>query len=136
VTFPEVAVIVTCPTPPCPIVAVQLMMFASHTPPHTKPPLETVAMLGLLLVKDMSAATTAPAEFWAAAESVATAPSFSDKLVGERAMVATAVLALLLPPPQPARRERKVAVKNTARTETTGNRCMYPPRRTKSPADP
>jgi len=118
------------------MVALQLMKLASHTPPHIKPPLETVAMLVLLLVKVMSAATMVPAEFSAVAASVATSPSFNEKLVGERTMVATAVLAVVPPPPQPARRERRMAVKNAARTETTGNRCMYPPRRTEFPADP
>jgi len=117
------------------MVALQLIMFASHTPPHIKPPLETVAMLALLLVKVMSAATITPEEFWAVAESVATSPSFSEKLVGERTMVATVVLAVLPPPPQPARRERSVAVRIAAKTETTGNRRMYPPRRVKFPAD-
>src|SRR5271166_771742 len=117
------------------MVALQLMMFASHTPPHIRPPLEIVAMLALLLVNVMSAETTVPAEFSAVAESVATSPSLSEKLVGERTMVATVVLALPPPPPQPARRERSVAVRIAAKTETTGNRRMYPPRRVKFPAD-
>src|SRR5271165_749454 len=113
------------------MVAWQFMIFASHTPPHIKPPLEIVAMLALLLVKAMSAATITPEEFSAVAESVATSPSFSEKVVGERTMVATVVLVLLPPPPQAAKRERRMAVRIAARTETTGNRRMYPPRQFK-----
>src|SRR5271165_4344240 len=135
VTFPEVAVMVTCPTPPCPSVGLQLMMLASHTPPHTRPPLEMVAMLLLLLVNVMSAAMVLPAEFWAEADSVPTSPSLSERVVGKSMMVLTVVLAELPPPPHPASKTRTMAVKSAARQETTGNRRMYPPRRTGIPAD-
>src|SRR5271166_2603698 len=126
---------VTCPTPPCPSVALQLMMLTSHTPAHTSPPLEIVAMLPLLLLNVISAATIFPAEFWALADSDPTAPSLRERFVGESTMVATVVLALLLPPPHPASNTRKIAVRSAARKETTENRRMYPPRRTGTPAD-
>src|SRR5271157_3480048 len=108
------------------------MMLASHMPPQIAPPDETVAILLLLLVKVMSAATVAPAEFWAVADNDATPPSFSEMVVGVRVMVATVVFELLLPPPHPTRRARRAAVKSAARTETKGNRRMYPPRRTEN----
>src|SRR5271165_5107647 len=132
VALPEVAVMVTCPTPACPIVAWQLTMLASHTPPQTAPPVETVAIAVLLLVKVMSAATMDPAEFWAVADNDATPPSLSEMVAGVRVMVTTVVFALLLPPPHPMRRARRAAVESAARTETTGNRRMYPPRRTEN----
>src|SRR5271165_6713526 len=134
-TFPEIAAMVTCPTPPCPSVGLQLMMLASQTPPHTRPPLETVAMLLLLLVNVMSAATVLPAEFWAEADNVPTAPSLSERVVGKSVMDVTVVLAELPLPPHPASKTRKMAVRRAARKETTGNRRMYPPRRTGVPAD-
>src|SRR5208283_5631952 len=109
-----------------------LMMLASHTPPQTAPPVDTVAIAVLLLVKVMSAATVTPEEFWAEADSDATPPSFSEMVVGARVMVATVLFELLLLPPHPTRRARRAAVKSAARTETTGNRRMYPPRRTEN----
>ena len=60
----------TWPTPACPIVAVQTMKLESHTPPQIDPPVETVAMAGLLLVKVISAAMPLPLESWAIAEIV------------------------------------------------------------------
>jgi hypothetical protein len=39
------------------------MKLESHTPPQIDPPVETVAILGLLLVKVRSAATVPPVEF-------------------------------------------------------------------------
>jgi hypothetical protein len=64
-----VAVIVTWPTPAVPWVALQLMMLASQMPPQIRPPVETVAIFALLLVKVMSAATVVPLAFKAMAES-------------------------------------------------------------------
>src|ERR1700735_1275897 len=106
---------VAVPTPPAPLVKLQLMMLASHWPPQIKPPLETVAILVLLLVKLMSAATTFPAEFSAIADKVTTAPSFKETLVGVRAIDATTVLWLVLLP-QPTRKERERTATNAART--------------------
>jgi hypothetical protein len=113
------------------MVALQTMKLESHTPPQINPPVEMVAMLGLLLEKVISAAMVLPDESSAIAEIVATSPSFNETVVGERTMVAGIGLVVALPPPQAARRERQMAVKSAARTRTTENCCMYPPRRTK-----
>jgi hypothetical protein len=113
------------------MVALQTMKLESHTPPQIDPPVEIVAMLGLLLVKAMSAAMGLPDESSAIAEIVVTSPSFNETVVGERMMVAGIGLVVALPPPQPARRERQMAVKSAARTRTAETCCMYPPRRTK-----
>ena len=64
------------------------MKLESHTPPQIDPPVETVAMLGLLLVKAMSAAMGLPDESSAIAEIVATSPSFNETVVGERTILA------------------------------------------------
>jgi hypothetical protein len=114
------------------MVALQTMKLESHTPPQIDPPVEMVAMLGLLLLKVISAAMAPPAEFSAIAEIVVTSPSFNETVVGERTMVAGIGLVAALPPPQPARRERQMAVTSAARTRTKENCRMYPPRRTKS----
>src|SRR5450631_69639 len=106
------------------------MKLESQTPPQIDPPVEMVAMLGLLLVKVMSAAMMPPDEFCATAEIVVTSPSFKETDVGERTMLATTGVSVLLPP-QPASREKHMAVKSPARTRTRENCCMYPPRRTK-----
>jgi hypothetical protein len=113
------------------MVALQTMKLESHMPPQIDPPVEIVAMLGLLLVNVMSTAMGAPDAFCAIAEIVVTSPSFNETVVGERMMVAGMGVTVLLPP-QPARRERQTAVKTAARTPTTDNCRMYPPRRTKS----
>ena len=107
------------------------MKLESHTPPQIDPPVEIVAMLGLLLLKVISAAMGLPDEFSAIAEIVVTPPSFNETVVGERTMVAGIGLVVALPPPQAARRERQMAVKRAAWTRTTENCCMHPPRRTK-----
>jgi hypothetical protein len=80
-----------------------------------------VAMLELLLEKVISAAMGLPAEFSAIAEIVATSPSFNETVVGERTILAGIGLVVALPPPQPARRERQMAVKSAARTRTAEN---------------
>src|ERR1019366_9550834 len=121
---------VTWPTPPCAMVALQTMKLESHTPPQIDPPVEMVAMLGLLLEKMISAAMAPPDEFSATAEIMVTSPSFNETVVGDRTMMAGIGLVVALPPPQPARRERQMAVKSAARTRTTENCRMYPPRRT------
>jgi hypothetical protein len=116
------------------MVALQTMKLESHMPPQIDPPVEIVAMLGLLLVNVMSTAMVAPAAFCAIAEIVVTSPSFNETVVGERMIVAGMGVFVLLPP-QPARRERQMAVKSAARTRTTENCRMYPPRRTQMPAE-
>ena len=98
VALPEIAVMVTCPTPPVPVVVLQLIKTLSHCPAQINPPVETLAILLLLLEKVMSAATTVPAEFSAVTDSVPTLPSFKEKVVGERISWETFVLAVLLPP--------------------------------------
>src|ERR1700687_2469298 len=110
------------------------MKLESQTPPQIDPPVEMVAMLGVLLVKVMSAAMMPPDEFCATAEIVVTSPSFNETDVGERTILAgTGVFVAL--PPQTARRERQMAVKSAARTRTRENCRMYPPRRTQTPAE-
>ncbi len=126
---------VAWPTPACPKVAVQTMKLESHFPPQIVPSVETVAMLGLLLVKVMSAAMVAPDEFCAIAEIAAVSPSFNETVVGERRIVAGTGVVVGLPPPQAARSERQMAVNSAARIRTTENCCMYPPRRSTMLAD-
>jgi hypothetical protein len=116
------------------MVALQTMKLESHTPAQIDPPAEMVAMLGLLLVKVMSAETVAPEELCAIAEIVVTSPSFKETVVGKRRILAAMGVVVVLPP-QPARRERQTAVKSAARIRTRENCRMYPPRRTKLPTD-
>lgn len=109
---------VTLPAPACPITALQLMKPESHIPPQMVPSVATVAMLALLLVKVMSAATVPPLEFSAIAESVVKSPSFNETVVGETTIVLGVGFVTALPPPQPARRERQMAVISAARIRT------------------
>jgi hypothetical protein len=111
------------------------MKLASQTPPHIRPPVETVAILGLLLVKVMSAVIVVPEVFSGMAVSVATCPWLSEMVAGESTIVATNGGLVELPPPHPPRKRRMIAVENVPRIETTGNRRMHPPRRTGDPAD-
>ena len=130
----EVAVMVTCPTPAVPLVAVQLMKAESHCPAQIRPPVDTVATLLLLLVKVISAGTMVPAEFSATTDRVPTAPWFKEKLVGDTISWEAVVLALL-PPPHATRKERPSTAAMAAKTGTAETRCMYPPRRRTMPAD-
>src|SRR5580704_4308336 len=103
------------------------MMLASQTPPQIKPPLDTVAMLGLLLVKEMSAAIMPPEESKAEAESWLTAPSFREIEVGISWSEVTLLLVELLPP-HPGRKTRSRIADKTANTRTAETRRMKPPR--------
>jgi hypothetical protein len=100
------------------------MMLASHTPPHIRPPLETVAILLLLLVKEMSAATVVPEAFKAIADSVLTAPSLRETEVGVNTMEVT-LLELGVPlPPHPGRKTRHKIAAVAAQPRTAETRCM------------
>jgi hypothetical protein len=100
------------------------MMLASHTPPHIRPPLETVARLVLLLVKEMSAATVVPEAFRATADIAVTAPSLREIEVGVNTREVT-LLELGVPlPPHPGRKTRNRRAAMAAKPRTDETRCM------------
>ena len=125
---------VTLPTPACPTVAVQTTKKESHLPPQMDPDGETVAMLGLLLVKVMSATMVAPDRVLCDSRDRGHIPLIQRNGSGETTIVAGTGFVVALPPPQAARRERQTAARSALRTRTTEN-CMHPPRRIEMPAD-
>jgi hypothetical protein len=111
------------------------MKLASQIPPQTRPPAETVAILPLLLLKLMSAATAVPAEFSAIADSVTIPPWFKEIVEGVTMTWVATLLALVPLPPHPGRHIRKIMAATAVNTGTAGTRCMYPPRRHRRPTD-
>ena len=84
---------------------------------------ETVAIALLLLVKEISAATEAPAESSAIADSVPTCPSFNESVVG-LTTTCVGLLVELLPPPHPGRDIKKSTAAVSARVRSDETRCM------------
>jgi len=129
----EVAVMVTCPTPAVPLVAVQLMKAESHCPAQIRPPVDTVATLLLLLVKVISAGR------WCRRSSrrppIGTHRPLVQRKTGGDTISWEAVVLALLPPPHATRKERPSTAAMAAKTGTAETRCMYPPRRRTMPAD-
>jgi hypothetical protein len=109
VTPPAVTVMVVDPTMGLPDASLPLQTtkIESHTPPHTWPAGETVAILVFDELNVKTVLILVLAEFTAPGVIVTTSPAFIERLEGVTLTTATTLAVDDEPPPQPAANDKK-----------------------------